>query len=53
VTTNLLPFALGHVTNHVVAADENGNLHIWKDVESIKENVGINLMGHASAIYSV
>ena len=46
----MLPFILGNVTNLVVAADDNGNVHLWKDVESIKENIGLNLAGHASTI---
>ena len=49
----MLPFALGNVSNIVAAADENGNLFIWKDVETIKENIGLNLTGHASAIQSL
>lgn len=48
--SNMLPFILGNVTNLVVAADDNGNVHLWKDVESIKENIGLNLAGHASTI---
>ena len=51
--TNMLPFALGNVSNIVAAADENGNLFIWKDVETIKENIGLNLTGQASAIQSL
>jgi WD40 repeat protein len=51
--SSMVPFALGHNSNIVAAADENGNLHVWKDVESIKENIGLNLVGHASAIHSV
>jgi hypothetical protein len=26
----------------VASGDENGNLYLWKDVESIKENIGFN-----------
>jgi len=49
----MLPFALGNVTNLVAAPDENGNVHLWKDVENIKENIGVNLAGHASPIHSI
>ena len=49
----MLPFALGHISNIFTAADENGNVYMWKDVESVKENIGLNLVGHASAIQSV
>ena len=51
--SSMIPFALGNVSNIVAAADENGNVYVWKDVESIKENIGLNLIGHASAIHSV
>lgn len=38
----MMPITLGNLSNVVVAGDENGNINIWKDVESIKENVGSN-----------
>jgi hypothetical protein len=34
----------------VLAGDENGNIYFWRDAESIKEHVGINLPGHTSAL---
>ncbi len=37
----------------MVAGDENGNVFLWRDVEAIKENVGVNLCGHTSPIQRV
>jgi len=37
----------------VVAGDENGNIYVWKDVESIKEHIGLNMTGHTSAIQRI
>ena len=37
----------------VVAGDENGNIFLWKNVENIKENVGVNFTGHTSQIYRI
>ena len=34
----------------VAAGDENGNLFVWKDVESIKENIGNNFVTHSTNI---
>jgi uncharacterized protein (UPF0210 family) len=49
----MIPFALGNVSNIAAAADENGNVYVWKDVESIREHIGVNMTGHASAINNV
>ena len=38
----MMPISLGNLSNLVVAGDEYGNVYLWKDVESIKENVGNN-----------
>ena len=32
------------------AGDENGNVFLWKDLESIKNNIGVNLTGHTSML---
>ena len=45
--------SLGHVSNVVIAGDENGNVYAWRDVESIKEHIGVNLSGHSSALQRV
>jgi len=37
----------------VVAGDENGNIYAWRDVESIKEHIGINLTGHSSPLQRI
>jgi WD40 repeat protein len=34
----------------VVAGDENGNVYLWRDTESIKEHIGTNLTGHAAPL---
>ena len=34
----------------MLAGDDNGNIYLWRDTESIKEHIGVNLTGHASAI---
>jgi hypothetical protein len=34
----------------VAAGDENGNIFLYKNVENIKENVGLNFTGHTSHI---
>jgi hypothetical protein len=49
----MIPFALGNVSNIAAAAEENGNVYVWKDVESIREHIGVNMTGHASAINNV
>lgn len=34
----------------MVAGDENGNVYLWRDTESIKEHIGTNLTGHAAPL---
>jgi hypothetical protein len=46
----MMPIVLGNLSNIVIAGDENGNLFLWKDVESIKENIGSNLGCHTTNI---
>lgn len=41
------------MTNIVFAGDENGNIYGWRDVESIKEHIGINLSGHTSPLQRI
>jgi|TARA_B110000285_G_C15122331_1_gene617975 hypothetical protein len=48
--TTMMPIALGNLSNLVVAGDENGNVYVWKDVESIKENIGNNFLTHTSNV---
>lgn len=33
-----------------MAGDENGNVYLWRDSESIKDHIGVNLTGHASSL---
>lgn len=49
-TTSMIPFCLGNLSNMVAAGDENGNVFLWKNVEHIKENIGLNFTGHTSHI---
>ena len=46
----MMPISNGNNSNMVVAGDENGITSIWKDVESIKENIGCNFNYHTSAV---
>ena len=41
-STNMMPIALGNLSNIVAAGDEHGNIYLWKDVEAIKENISNN-----------
>lgn len=34
----------------VACGDENGNIYIWKSVEAIKDNIGLNFSGHTAHI---
>ena len=34
----------------VAAGDEYGNLYVWKDIESVHENIGCNFEMHTSCI---
>lgn len=34
----------------MAAADENGNIFLWKDIESIKENIGNNVQSHTTGV---
>lgn len=46
----MLTICLGNLSNMVAAGDENGNVYVWKGVESVKEHVGCNFGGHTSHI---
>ena len=46
----MMPITVGNLSNIVLAGDENGNIYLWKDVESIKENIGSNLATHTSNV---
>lgn len=52
-SNELIPTCLGNLSNCVIAGDENGNVYVWRDVESIKEHIGINLSGHSSAVQRI
>lgn len=42
--------ALGHKSNIVVAGDENGNVYLWRDSDSVRDHIGVNLTGHSSSL---
>lgn len=46
----MIPIALGNLSNLVAAGDENGNVFLWKSVENIKDNIGLNFTGHTSPV---
>ena len=48
--SNLLPISLGNLSNIVTAGDDYGNVYFWKDVDSVKSHIGINLLGHMSPV---
>lgn len=37
--SQMMPIALGNLSNFSTAGDESGNIYFWKDVEAIKENI--------------
>jgi WD40 repeat protein len=49
----MMPIALGNVSNMVVSGDENGIISIWKDIDSIKENIGCNFNYHTSSVMRI
>ena len=48
--SNLLPMSLGAISNVVAAGDDYGNLYVWKDPESVKDNIGVNIPAHSSPV---
>ncbi len=52
-TSGLIPIALGNQSNVVAAGDENGNIYFWRDTESVKEHIGVNLTGHSSPLQRI
>lgn len=40
----MIPISLGNLSNLIATGDENGNVYVWKAVESIKDNIGMNLI---------
>lgn len=51
--SNLLPIALGNVSNLVTAGDDYGNIYFWKDVDSVKPHIGVNVIGHMSPVQRI
>ena len=49
-TTAMIPIALGNLSNLVASGDENGNVYVWRSVEAVKDNIGVNLSGHTAHI---
>ena len=52
-TGGLIPICLGNKSNIVVAGDENGNVYLWRDADSVKDHIGVNLTGHSSNMQKV
>jgi WD40 repeat protein len=53
ISSTKIPIILGNVSNMVVTGDEHGNIFMFKDVESVKENIGINMSGHTSPVQRI
>ena len=51
--TGMISVCLGNNSNLVASGDENGTIYLWKSIEDIKENVGLNLSGHTSHIQRI
>lgn len=49
-TSAMVPIALGNLSNMVASGDENGNVYVWRSVEAVKDNIGVNLTGHTAHI---
>lgn len=52
-TTPMVPIALGNLSNLVASGDENGNIYVWRSVDAVKDNIGVNLTGHTAHIQRV
>lgn len=49
----MIPIALGNLTNLVASGDENGNVYVWRSVEAVKDNIGVNLSGHTAHVQRI
>jgi hypothetical protein len=49
-TTAMIPIALGNLSNVTASGDENGNIYVWRSVDAVKDNIGVNLTGHTAHI---
>lgn len=45
-SSNLLPISLGNYSNLVAAGDDFGNVYFWKDPDSVKPHIGVNILAH-------
>jgi hypothetical protein len=46
----MMPIVLGNLSNMACAGDENGNVFMWKSVEAVRDNIGVNLTGHTAHV---
>jgi hypothetical protein len=46
----MVPIALGNLSNITTSGDENGNIYVWRSVDAVKDNIGVNLTGHTAHI---
>jgi len=51
--SNLIPISLGNLSNIVTAGDDYGNVYFWKDVDSVKPHIGVNVLAHMSPVQMV
>ena len=51
--SNLLPISLGNLSNIVTAGDDYGNVYFWKDVDSVKPHIGVNILAHMSPVQRI
>ena len=51
--SEMIPVILGSRSNMVVCGDEFGHIHIWKNSESVKNNIGGDYTSHGSQIQKI
>jgi hypothetical protein len=46
----MIPIALGNLSNLACSGDENGNVFVWRSVDAVRDNIGVNLTGHTAHV---
>ena len=41
---------LGNASNIVIAGDDYGNVYFWRDVDTVKSHIGVNIHSHMSSV---
>jgi WD40 repeat protein len=49
----MIPISLGNLSNITASGDENGNIYVWRSVDAVKDNIGVNLTGHTAHIQRI